>query len=75
MALLQEGQIALESRCAFKSFNLLFHDGNVRRQRKRRVIVKMDLVVRVTLDQFDALSLKRGAQVLKGFVEKARQQQ
>jgi hypothetical protein len=63
VGLLEKAEITLESIRALEPLDLILHDGEVARHGELLAVVKVDLVVRVTLDEAHALLLERRPKV------------
>lgn len=75
MRFAQKPQIARVPILALPLLDLVFHAGEVCRQLELLAIAEPDVVVWLTFDQLDALSLEAGIQVCKRVVEEAREEQ
>ena len=72
---LQEGQVPLEAGLALPALDGGFHARRVGRELERLAVVEEELVVRLRLDQRDALRGERGAEVGEGLLKHAWQEQ
>jgi len=70
--LLQESKVALEAFLTLEALDLVLHGGNVGRQLESGTIMKMDGVIRFTFYKRDPFIFQRGAQIMKGLLEKSR---
>lgn len=74
MRFVKKGEVSLEPVLPFKSFNLVFHDGEIGRHLERYSIMKMDVVVWLALYKVNTLLFQRCSQIMEGFMEETREQ-